>query len=136
MLENSLFFIFGLAALTLGAELMVRGAARLALTFGISPLVVGLTIVAFGTSAPEMAVSVGAALNGTGDLAIGNIVGSNIANILLILGLCALIVPAGGQRADHPSGSSNHDRRQPAVSWCWRWTAASVVWKVGCCSSW
>ena len=93
MLENALFFIFGLAALTLGAELMVRGAARLALTFGISPLVVGLTIVAFGTSAPEMAVSVGAALNGTGDLAIGNIVGSNIANILLILGLCALIVP-------------------------------------------
>ena len=93
MLENSLFFIFGLAALTLGAELMVRAPARLALTFGISPLVVGLTIVAFGTSAPEMAVSVGAALNGTGDLAIGNIVGSNIANILLILGLCALIVP-------------------------------------------
>ena len=93
MLENTLFFIFGLAALTLGAELMVRGAARLALTFGISPLVVGLTIVALGTSAPEMAVSVGAALNGTGDLAIGNIVGSNIANILLILGLCALIVP-------------------------------------------
>jgi len=93
MLENTLFFIFGLAALTLGAELMVRGAARLAMTFGISPLVVGLTIVAFGTSAPEMAVSVGAALNGTGDLAIGNIVGSNIANILLILGLCALIVP-------------------------------------------
>ncbi len=93
MLENTLFFIFGLAALTLGAELMVRGAARLALTFGISPLVVGLTIVALGTSAPEMAVSVGAALNGTGDLAIGNIVGSSIANILLILGLCALIVP-------------------------------------------
>lgn len=93
MFEHILMFILGLAALTLGAELMVRGAARLALTFGISPLVVGLTIVAFGTSAPEMAVSAGAALNGSGDLAIGNVVGSNIANILLILGLSALIVP-------------------------------------------
>lgn len=93
MLEHILMFILGLAALTLGAELMVRGAARLALTFGISPLVVGLTIVAFGTSAPEMAVSAGAALSGSGDLAIGNVVGSNIANILLILGLSALIVP-------------------------------------------
>lgn len=93
MLEHLLMFTLGLIALTIGAELMVRGAARLALTFGISPLVVGLTIVAFGTSAPEMAVSAGAALSGSGDLAIGNVVGSNIANILLILGLSALIVP-------------------------------------------
>jgi cation:H+ antiporter len=93
MLEHILMFILGLVALTIGAELMVRGAARLALTFGISPLVVGLTIVAFGTSAPEMAVSAGAALSGSGDLAIGNVVGSNIANVLLILGLSALIVP-------------------------------------------
>lgn len=93
MSQHLLMFLLGLAALTLGAELMVRGAARLALSFGISPLVVGLTIVAFGTSAPEMAVSAGAALNGSGDLAIGNVVGSNIANILLILGLSALIVP-------------------------------------------
>lgn len=93
MLTHALFFLAGLAALTLGAELMVRGAARMALTFGISPLVVGLTIVAFGTSAPEMAVSAGAALSGSGDLAIGNVVGSNIANVLLILGLSALIIP-------------------------------------------
>lgn len=93
MLEHILMFVLGLAALTLGAELLVRGAAKMALTLGISPLVVGLTIVAFGTSAPEMAVSAGAALNGSGDLAIGNVVGSNIANILLILGLSALIVP-------------------------------------------
>ena len=93
MLEHILMFTLGLVALTIGAELMVRGAARLALTFGISPLVVGLTIVAFGTSAPEMAVSAGAALSGSGDLAIGNVVGSNIANVLLILGLSALIVP-------------------------------------------
>lgn len=86
-------FLLGLGALTLGAELMVRGASRLALTLGISPLVVGLTVVAFGTSAPEMAVSAGAALGGSGDIAVGNVVGSNIANVLLILGLSALIVP-------------------------------------------
>ncbi|MDZ4214523.1 MAG: calcium/sodium antiporter [Rhodocyclaceae bacterium] len=93
-MQSQIFmFVLGLVALTAGAELMVRGASRLALTFGISPLVVGLTIVAFGTSAPEMAVSAGAALNGSGDIAVGNVVGSNIANILLILGLAAMIVP-------------------------------------------
>ena len=66
------WFFAGLVALVVGADLLVRGASRLALSFGISPLVVGLTIVAFGTSAPEMAVSVNAALDGKGDLAIGN----------------------------------------------------------------
>jgi len=93
MQTHILMFLLGLGALTVGAELMVRGASRLALTLGISPLVVGLTVVAFGTSAPEMAVSAGAALNGSGDIAVGNVVGSNIANVLLILGLSALIVP-------------------------------------------
>ena len=93
MQTHILMFLLGLGALTVGAELMVRGASRLALTLGISPLVVGLTVVAFGTSAPEMAVSVGAAMGGTGDIAVGNVVGSNIANVLLILGLSALIVP-------------------------------------------
>jgi len=93
MLTHSLLFLLGLATLTLGAEILVRGASRLALTLGISPLVVGLTVVAFGTSAPEMAVSVDAAVNGSGDLAIGNVIGSNIANVLLILGLSALIAP-------------------------------------------
>jgi cation:H+ antiporter len=73
--------------------LLVRGASRLAVSFGVSPLVVGLTVVAFGTSAPEMAVSVGSALGGAPDLAIGNVVGSNIANVLLILGISALITP-------------------------------------------
>jgi len=86
-------FIAGLAALVAGAELLVRGAARLALAWGISPLVVGLTVVAFGTSAPEMAVSLGAALNGRADIAVGNVVGSNIFNVLFILGLSALVVP-------------------------------------------
>ena len=86
-------FIAGLASLVVGAELLVRGASRLALSLGISPLVVGLTIVAFGTSAPEVAVSLSAALEGRTDIAIGNVVGSNIFNVLFILGLSALITP-------------------------------------------
>lgn len=93
MLQQALMFLLGLATLVIGADVMVRGASRLAVSFGVSPLVVGLTVVAFGTSAPEMAVSVGAALGGTPDLAIGNVVGSNIANVLLILGISALITP-------------------------------------------
>ena len=88
-----LLFIGGLIGLLLGAELLVRGASKLALSFGISPLVVGLTIVAFGTSAPEMAVSTVAVLNGQTDIAIGNVVGSNIFNVLFVLGLSALITP-------------------------------------------
>ena len=90
---NFLIFAAGLAALVAGADVLVRGASRLALSFGISPLVVGLTIVAFGTSAPEVAVSAGAVLSGQTDLAIGNVVGSNIFNVLFILGLSALITP-------------------------------------------
>lgn len=90
---NLLLFIAGLAALVGGAEALVRGASRLALVLGISPLVVGLTIVAFGTSAPELAVAVGAALEGRTDMAMGNVVGSNIFNVLFILGISALIVP-------------------------------------------
>jgi cation:H+ antiporter len=88
-----LMFVAGLVALVAGAELLVRGASKLALSFGISPLVVGLTIVAFGTSAPEVAVSVGAVLDGKTDIAIGNVVGSNIFNVLFILGVSALITP-------------------------------------------
>ena len=93
MLEQVLMFVLGLVALVVGAELLVRGASRLAVSFGVSPLVVGLTVVAFGTSAPEMAVSVGSALAGNADLALGNVVGSNICNVLLILGIAALITP-------------------------------------------
>jgi cation:H+ antiporter len=88
-----LMFLAGLVGLVAGAELLVRGASKLALSFGISPLVVGLTIVAFGTSAPEMAVSVGAVIGGKNDIAIGNVVGSNIFNVLFILGISALITP-------------------------------------------
>lgn len=90
---NLVFFFAGLGLLVLGAELLVRGASRLALAVGLSPLVVGLTVVAMGTSAPEVAVSVGAVMGGQSDIAIGNVVGSNIFNVLLILGLSALIVP-------------------------------------------
>jgi cation:H+ antiporter len=87
------YLIAGLVLLVIGAEVLVRGAAKVAAQFGIPPLIIGLTVVAFGTSAPETAVSVQAALAGSGDLAIGNVVGSNIANVLFILGLTALIAP-------------------------------------------
>ena len=83
----------GFALLIGGGEVLVRGAGGLAATLGISPLVVGLTVVAFATSAPEFAVSVDAALSGYPGLAVGNVVGSNIANILLILGLTAIVAP-------------------------------------------
>jgi len=79
--------------LVVGAEGFVRGASRLATGLGISPLVVGLTVVALGTSAPEGAVSVGASLKGQPEMALGNVVGSNIFNVLLTLGLTALLTP-------------------------------------------
>lgn len=87
------YFIAGLVFLVIGAELLVRGASRLAVALGISPLVIGLTVVAFGTSAPELAVSVKAALSGQAGIAVGNVIGSNIFNVLFILGISALIVP-------------------------------------------
>jgi cation:H+ antiporter len=83
----------GLVLLVIGADLLVRGAARLAANFGIPALVIGLTVVAFGTSAPELAVSVKAAYSGQAELAIANVVGSNIFNVLFILGVAALISP-------------------------------------------
>ena len=92
-LEQVLFLCGGLLLLTVGAELLVRGASRLAGIAGISPLVIGLTVVAYGTSSPEMAVSVESAHAGQADIALGNVVGSNIFNVLFILGVCALIVP-------------------------------------------
>jgi len=93
VLIHALFFGLGLAALVAGAEALVRGASKIALSLGISPLVVGLTIVALGTSSPEVAVSVGAVLNGSTDIAVGNVVGSNIFNVLVVLGACAVITP-------------------------------------------
>lgn len=87
------FFVGGLVLLIVGAEIMVRGASHLAAAMGVAPLVIGLTIVAYGTSSPELAVSVQSSFTGQGDLAFGNVVGSNIANILLILGLSAAVAP-------------------------------------------
>lgn len=86
-------FVVGLGLLIGGAELLVRGAARLAAAFGISPLVIGLTVVSFGTSSPELAVSMQSAFSGQADIALGNVIGSNIFNVLFILGLSAIIVP-------------------------------------------
>ena len=83
----------GLVLLVVGGELLVRGASSVAAVFGISPLVIGLTVVAFGTSSPELAVSIQAGLSGNPDIAVGNVVGSNIFNILFTLGICALILP-------------------------------------------
>src|SRR5512143_302876 len=91
--EHLLYLGGGLGMLVCGAELLVRGASRLAALLGISPLVIGLTVVAFGTSAPELAVSVESAFSGQADIALGNVVGSNILNVLFILGLCAVILP-------------------------------------------
>jgi cation:H+ antiporter len=90
---TGLLLVGGLVTLIVGAELLVRGASRLAAALGISPLVIGLTVVAFGTSSPELAVSVQSAFRGSADVAIGNVVGSNIFNILLILGISAIITP-------------------------------------------
>ena len=92
-METIGFLALGLFLLVFGATMLVKGAASLAASLGITPLVIGLTIVAFGTSAPEMAVSVGAAFAGQADLALGNVVGSNIFNILLILGISAVVTP-------------------------------------------
>ncbi len=85
--------ILGFLLLIGGAEMLVRGASRIAAAVGITPLVIGLTVVAFGTSSPELAVSLMSSFNGTSDIALGNVVGSNIFNVLLILGLSALITP-------------------------------------------
>lgn len=90
---TAVMIIAGLVLLTIGAEALIRGAASLARRFGLSELLIGLTLVGFGTSTPELVSSVQAAQAGAPDIAVGNVIGSNIANILLILGLTALIAP-------------------------------------------
>ncbi|MEL7833290.1 calcium/sodium antiporter [Fodinibius sp. Rm-B-1B1-1] len=93
MVTTILFFIVGLVLLIAGAELLVRGASTLAARIGMTPLVIGLTVVAFGTSAPELAISMQSGLAGEDALLLGNIIGSNIFNVLFILGVSALITP-------------------------------------------
>jgi K+-dependent Na+/Ca+ exchanger-like protein len=87
------FFIIGVVLLIFGADFLVRGSSKLAISVGISPLVVGLTVVAFGTSSPELAVLLQASFTGKADIALGNVIGSNICNVLIVLGLTALIAP-------------------------------------------
>ena len=94
---NFLLLLLGVALLTAGGEALIRGSLAAARRLGVSPLLSGLVIVGFGTSAPELVVSVDAAVSGRPDIAIGNVVGSNIGNILLILGVCALITPLAVQ---------------------------------------
>ncbi|MCG6110723.1 MAG: calcium/sodium antiporter [Paracoccus sp.] len=91
MVVEILLVLGGLALLVLGGDLLVKGAVGLSLKLGMTPLVVGLTVVAFGTSAPELLVSLSAALKGSSGIAMGNVVGSNIANVLVILGVTALV---------------------------------------------
>jgi cation:H+ antiporter len=91
MFLNILILIVGLITLILGGEVLVKASSKLALRFNISPLVVGLTVVAFGTSAPELLVSLNSALKGAPDFALGNVVGSNISNLALVLGLASIV---------------------------------------------
>lgn len=98
MLFSVFLLVIGLVVLVSGGEFLVRGASSIALRVHISPLVIGLTIVAFGTSAPELFISVQSALQGSPDLAMGNVVGSNICNLALVLGVTAIIFPVPVQK--------------------------------------
>ena len=99
MLSDVLFLVLGMGLLLGGGDSLVRGASALAHRLGISPLVVGLTVVAFGTSAPELAVNVAGALSGAGEISFGNVMGSNIANVALVIGAVAVLRPIGIERA-------------------------------------
>ncbi len=94
MLMNLIFLVAGLAVLVFAGDMLIKGSVGLAEKLSIPPLIIGLTVVAFGTSAPELFISVQAALWGSSGIAIGNIVGSNIANVLLVIGIPALIAPS------------------------------------------
>ena len=91
--SSILILLIGLVFVLIGAESLVRGASKLAQLLGVSPLIIGLTVVAFGTSAPELGVSLQAASSGKGEMALGNAVGSNIINVLLVIGVSAAITP-------------------------------------------
>jgi cation:H+ antiporter len=97
MLFHVAVFIVGLLILVCGAEALIRGAVRVARALGVSPFIVGFTVIGFGTSAPELVVSLSAALSGSPDIALGNVVGSNIANVGFVLGLAAVVAPLAAQ---------------------------------------
>ncbi len=104
-MSATLFIVAGLVGLVIGGELLVRGAVSAAKSFGVSPMVIGLTVVGFGTSTPELVTSLQAALSGSSGIAIGNVVGSNIGNVLLILGVAAVLAPiAVDPKALHRDG--------------------------------
>lgn len=98
LLLQSILFIVGITGVYFGAEWLVKGSSNLSRNLGIRPIVIGLTVVAFGTSSPELAVSVAASIKGSTEIAIGNIIGSNIANIGLILGVSAIVLPLEVER--------------------------------------
>lgn len=106
----------GLVALYFGAEWLVRGGASLAVRLGLTPLLVGLTVVAYGTSTPELIVSSMAATKGQGAIAIGNAVGSNIYNILAILGVSGVIAPPINGQGREPDGHARHDQYFPRAA--------------------
>jgi cation:H+ antiporter len=99
MLLNVITLIGGLAMILFGANALTDGASAIARSLGLSDLIIGLTIVAFGTSAPELVISIVSAINGSGELAIGNVVGSNIFNILMIIGITAIVLPIKIERS-------------------------------------
>ena len=118
MILESLLILLSFAVLFGGAELLVRGGAGMALKLGLSPLVVGLTIVAYGTSMPELLVSVKAAFAGQSDIALGNVVGSNIFNIAIILGLAAIVCPIRTRSPDSEVGCSIASRGNRSSADC------------------
>ena len=97
MIEDISLFLLGLIILVAGAEALIRGSVRVARAMGVSPFMIGFTLIGFGTSAPELVVSLSAALRGNSGIALGNVVGSNIANIGLVLGIAALVRPLTAQ---------------------------------------
>ena len=115
MIINVILLLGGLVLILSGANFLTDGAAALAKRFNISSLVIGLTIVAFGTSAPELTVSVVSAINGSAELAIGNVVGSNIFNILMIVGVTAVVAPIRITRGTLTKEIPLSDIRWPAV---------------------
>ena len=120
----------GLALLIAGAEALVRGASKLAAAFGIPPLVIGLTVVALGTSSPELAVGIKSALSGNADIALGNVVGSNIFNILVIIALSAVITPlvvaqrlvGAGLSTGNPSATGTSHVTDTLLDWRATWS--------------
>ena len=99
MILNIVFLIAGLAFILVGANMLTDGASSIAKRWGVSELVIGLTVVAFGTSAPELVISIVSAINGSAELAIGNVVGSNIFNVLAIIGITAIFAPIKIERS-------------------------------------